>query len=178
MFDFNDDVQRMQLRLATVADWHPELALPPVDTDSLLARAADWLPLYIGKASAVAELRKIDMCAVIRGMLDYEQQKAVDRIAPSHFALPCGRSVRIDYRRGAEAPVVRARLQDCFGLTDTPRLDGGTRPVLMELLSPGFKPVQLTQDMAGFWRSTYFEVRKELRRRYPKHAWPDNPPGA
>lgn len=178
MFDFNDDVQRLQLRLATVADWHPELALPPVDTDTLLAGAADWLPLYIGKASAVPELRKIDMCAVIWGLLDYERQMAVDRIAPSRFALPCGRSVRIDYRRGAEAPVVRARLQDCFGLTDTPRLDGGTRPVLMELLSPGFKPVQLTQDMAGFWRSTYFEVRKELRRRYPKHAWPETPPGS
>lgn len=88
---------------------------------------------------------------------------------------PCGRNARVDYRRGAEAPVVRARLQDCFGLTDTPRLDGGARPVLMELLSPGFKPVQLTQDMAGFWRDTYFEVRKELRRRYPKHPWPDNP---
>ena len=83
--------------------------------------------------------------------------------------------MRIDYRHGAEAPVVRARLQDCFGLTETPRLDGGTRPVLMELLSPGFKPVQLTQDMEGFWRSTYFEVRKELRRRYPKHKWPENP---
>lgn len=71
--------------------------------------------------------------------------------------------------------MVRARLQDCFGLKSTPRLDGGKRPVLMELLSPGFKPVQLTQDMEGFWKTTYFEVRKELRRRYPKHAWPDNP---
>lgn len=72
-------------------------------------------------------------------------------------------------------PVVSARLQDCLGLLDTPRLDGGTRPVLMELLSPGFKPVQLTQDLRGFWSNTYFEVRKELKRRYPKHRWPDDP---
>lgn len=175
MFDFNDDVQRMQLRLATVAQWHPDLDLPKVDTDSLLATAADWLPLYIGKASTTQELRKIDMAAVIWGLLDYDCQNAVDNIAPSFITLPCGRKVRIDYRLGAEAPVVRARLQDCFGLTETPRLDGGRRPVLMELLSPGFKPVQLTQDMEGFWRSTYYEVRKELRRRYPKHKWPDNP---
>lgn len=175
MFDLNDDVERMQLRIATVAEWHPELALPAVDADSLLGRAADWLPLYIGKATTAAELKKIDMCAVIFGLLDYEQQTALDRIAPTHIPLPNGRRARIDYRRGAEVPVVRARLEDCFGLHDTPRLDGGTRPVLMELLSPGFKPVQLTQDMAGFWRSTYFEVRKELRRRYPKHPWPDNP---
>ncbi|HBN46427.1 MAG TPA: hypothetical protein DD401_01960, partial [Prevotella sp.] len=66
-------------------------------------------------------------------------------------------------------------LQECFGMTDTPRVDNGTRPVLMELLSPGFKPVQLTQDLRSFWNDTYFEVRKEMRRRYPKHHWPDNP---
>ena len=70
---------------------------------------------------------------------------------------------------------MRVRLQECFGLVDTPRVDGGLRPVLMELLSPGFKPVQLTQDLRSFWEGTYFEVRKELRRRYPKHSWPDNP---
>lgn len=177
MFDFNDDVKSLQLRIATVAAWHPELPFPEVDTDSLLASAAHWLPLYIGKATSVTELRKIDMCAVILGMLPYDLQQELDAMAPTHFRLPCGRNVKIDYRRGADVPVVRARLQDCFGLTETPRLDRGRRPVLMELLSPGFKPVQLTQDLQGFWSSTYFEVRKELRRRYPKHAWPDNPCG-
>lgn len=175
MFDFNDDVQRMQTRIATVALWHPEMQLPSVDTESMLATVAEWLPLYIGKAMSAQELRKIDLCRVIWGMLDYQTQIDVDRIAPTHLKLPCGRNVRIDYRKGAESPVVSARLQDCFGLLATPRLDGGTRPVLMELLSPGFKPVQLTQDMEGFWRTTYFDVRKELRRRYPKHRWPDDP---
>lgn len=174
MFDFNDDVQRLQIRVATVADWHPELNLPAVDTETLLATASGWLPMYIGNASAVQELRKIDMCAVIWGIVGYDNQKEVERLAPSHFRLPGGRNARIDYRRGAAAPVVRARLQDCFGLMQTPRLDDGRRPVLMELLSPGFKPVQLTQDMEGFWRTTYFEVRKELRRRYPKHSWPES----
>lgn len=175
MFDLNDDVRCMQVRIATAAEWHPELNLPHVDTDTLLSTAEQWLPLYIGKASTTQELRKIDMSAVIWGLLDYESQNAVDRIAPSHISLPCGRNVRIDYRHGAEAPVVKARLQDCFGLMETPRLDDGRRPVLMELLSPGFKPVQLTQDMKGFWQTTYHEVRKELRRRYPKHKWPEDP---
>lgn len=174
MFDFNENVQRLQIRVATVADWHPELALPPVDTETLLATASEWLPMYIGKASSAQDLRKIDMCAVIWGIVGYEGQKTVERLAPSHLRLPGGRNAQIDYRRGADAPVVRARLQDCFGLNQTPRLDDGRRPVLMELLSPGFKPVQLTQDMEGFWRTTYFEIRKELRRRYPKHAWPEN----
>ncbi len=175
MFDFNDDVTRMQIRVATVADWHPELGLPAVDTETLLASAPEWLPLYIGKATTAQELRKVNLCDVIWGRLGYEGQNAVERLAPAHIRLPGGRNARVDYRRGADAPVVRARLQDCFGLRRTPRLDDGRRPVLMELLSPGFKPVQLTQDMEGFWRTTYFEVRKELRRRYPKHAWPENP---
>lgn len=175
MFDFNDATANLQQRIATVAEWHPEMNLPQVDTESLLMNAADWLPLYIGKATTVAQLSKIDICAVIWGLLDYETQIAVDRIAPTRFTLPSGRSVRVEYRQGAEFPVIRARLQDCFGLTETPRLDDGRRPALMELLSPGFKPVQLTQDMAGFWQRTYFEVRKELRRRYPKHRWPDDP---
>lgn len=173
MFDFNDNVQRLQTRIATVSDWHPELELPSVETDTLLASAVEWLPMYIGKASTVQELRKIDMCEVIWGIVGYDNRQTVERLAPSHLQLPAGRRAQIDYRRGADAPIVRARLQDCFGLKQTPRLDEGRRPVLMELLSPGFKPVQLTQDMEGFWRTTYYEIRKELRRRYPKHAWPE-----
>ena len=175
LLTIDDDVQRLQRRIATVAQWHPELNLPDLSTAALLARAGEWLPLYAGKASTAAELRKIDMKEVIWGLLDYEQQLATDRIAPATLQVPSGSHIRIDYRVGAEAPVLSVRLQECFGLTDTPRLDGGRRPVLMELLSPGFKPVQLTQDLASFWQSTYFEVRKELRRRYPKHSWPDDP---
>jgi ATP-dependent helicase HrpB len=175
MFDFSDDVANLQRRIATVQAWHPELELPDLSTDAFLARAAEWLPLYAGKASSAAQLRKIDLCAVIWGLLSYEQQQAVDRIAPASLVIPSGKRIRLEYRQGADAPVLRARLQECFGLHDTPRVDLGKRPVLMELLSPGFKPVQLTSDLASFWSSTYFEVRKELRRRYPKHAWPENP---
>lgn len=175
MFDFNQDVQRMQQRIATVAEWHPEYNLPDVGTEAVLAATAEWLPMHIGNATTAQDLRKIDMCAVITGMLGYEAQAILDRVAPTHIKLPGGRVVRIDYRRGAGAPVVSARIQDFFGLVDTPRLDDGKRRVLIEFLSPGFKPVQLTQDLEGFWRTTYFEIRKELRRRYPKHSWPDTP---
>ncbi|MBD5289944.1 MAG: ATP-dependent helicase HrpB [Bacteroides sp.] len=175
MFDFNEEVQGLQLRIGVAASWHPELDLPDISTSRLLSTVADWLPLYIGEATTAQELRKIDMRNVILGLLTYEQQQALDRIAPTHIRLPSGRNARVLYRKGAEAPVVSARLQDCFGLATTPRVDDGRRPVLMELLSPGFKPVQLTQDMEGFWKKTYFEVRKELRRRYPKHSWPEQP---
>ena len=175
MFDFNEDVTRLQQRIATVAEWHPEFDLPVVTTEHLLNTASEWLPMYMGRATTVQELRKIDICEVVKGVVGYELMQRVDSIAPTHLRLPGGRNARIDYRPGNPVPVVSARLQDCLGLFDTPRLDGGTRPVLMELLSPGFKPVQLTQDLRGFWSNTYFEVRKELKRRYPKHRWPDDP---
>lgn len=175
MLDFNDEVQNLQLRVATVAEWHPELKLPDLSTDVVLQSAPEWLPLYIGKATTVAELKKIDLCAALWGLLSYEQQQVVDRLAPTHIVVPSGSRIRLEYRQGADHPILRVRLQECFGLTDTPRVDDGKRPILMELLSPGFKPVQLTQDLRSFWNDTYFEVRKELRRRYPKHAWPDNP---
>lgn len=175
MFDFNDDVLRMQRRIAAVAAWHPDLSLPDISTPPLLSRAAEWLPLYIGKATTTAELKKINLCSVIWGLLSYDQQVTIDRMAPTHIQVPTGSRIRINYRTGAESPILSVRLQECFGLTATPAVDEGRRPVLMELLSPGFKPVQLTQDLASFWQTAYFEVRKELRRRYPKHSWPENP---
>ena len=173
MLSFSDEVQNLQRRIAFVASRHPELALPPVAGDALCQSAPEWGPLFIGKATTTAELKKLDLCEVVWSRLGYDQQQAVDRLAPTHVVVPTGSRIRLEYRVGAEVPVLRVRLQECFGLTDTPRVDG--MPVLMELLSPGFKPVQLTSDLRSFWQGTYFEVRKELRRRYPKHSWPDNP---
>ena len=175
MLDFSDAVQNLQRRVAAVASWHPDMGLPDLSTQAVLCRAADWLPFYAGKATTAAELRKIDLVQALWGLLDYSQQQEVERLAPSHIEVPTGSHIRLEYRQGADAPVLRVRLQECFGMTDTPRVDAGRLPVLMELLSPGYKPVQLTSDLASFWSGTYFEVRKELRRRYPKHSWPDNP---
>lgn len=179
MLDFSDEVARLQRRVACVAAWHPDLELPDLSTEVVLQHSADWLPFYLeGLAVAlpsVADLKKIDLPVALMSLLTYEQQQEVERLAPSHIVVPTGSKIKVDYRQGAEAPVVSVRLQECFGLTDTPCVDGGKRPVLMELLSPGFKPVQLTQDLRSFWSGTYFEVRKELKRRYPKHSWPENP---
>ena len=174
----NPDLLNLQHRIAAVAAWHPELTLPDLSTESVLQRAPEWLPLYIGRATTAADLKRIDLRQALWAMLSYEQQQAVDRIAPTHIGVPTGSRIAVEYRQGAEAPVLRVRLQECFGLLDTPRVDDGRRPVLMELLSPGYKPVQLTADLRSFWSSTYFEVRKELRRRYPKHSWPDDPVSA
>ncbi|MDO4497239.1 MAG: ATP-dependent helicase HrpB [Bacteroidales bacterium] len=175
MLNFDERVENLQQRVAAVSEWHQELELPDLSTEAVLQKAEEWLPFWLDKATTVSEMKKIDLCQALWGLLSYEQQQEVERIAPTHIVVPTGSRIRVEYRNGAEAPVLRVRLQECFGLTDTPRVDDGNRPVLMELLSPGYKPVQLTADLANFWRETYFEVRKELRRRYPKHAWPDNP---
>ena len=174
MFDFAADaVTDLQQRVATVAKWHPELALPDLATPTVLRRIAEWLPFCLEQPTM--DLKRLDLRAAMWSLLSYEQQQEVERLAPTHIMVPTGSRIRLEYRPAAECPVLRVRLQECFGMTDTPRLDDGRQPILMELLSPGFKPVQLTKDLRSFWTTTYFDVRKELRRRYPKHHWPDDP---
>ena len=179
MFDWNESVQRLQRRVAKVSEWHPELEIPDLSTEKLLSTAADWLPFYLEDAgrvrTSISEMKKINLEEALWALIPYDVQQEIERLAPTHLRVPSGSNIRIDYRQGAEAPVLSVRLQECFGMTETPTVNDGKQPLLMELLSPGFKPVQLTQDLHSFWEGTYFEVRKELKRRYPKHYWPDNP---
>lgn len=179
LLSWSDEVSALQRRVAQVAAWHPELNLPDLSTSHLLETARDWLPYYLYDGerlrSTGAALRKIELSAALWAIIPYDLQQHIDRLAPSHIVVPTGSHIRLDYRVGAEAPVLSVRLQECFGMTETPRVNDGKVPVLMELLSPGYKPVQLTSDLNSFWQNTYFEVRGELRRRYPKHYWPDNP---
>lgn len=185
LLDFAADaVVGLQQRVAAVAAWHPDQSWPDLSTAAVIERVEEWLPYYLGDATTSAQLKRIDLAAALTSLLSYDQQQELDRLAPTHISVPTGSRIRLEYRPAAAVddtgslisqPVLRVRLQECFGMEDTPRLDDGRQPVLMELLSPGFKPVQLTQDLHSFWTSTYFDVRKELRRRYPKHHWPDNP---
>lgn len=179
MLSWSDDVSGLQRRVAQVAVWHPELNIPDLSTPHLLETAHDWLPYYIYEGGRMrttgASLRKIDLCAALWALIPYDLQQEIERLAPSHIVVPTGNRIRVDYRVGAEVPILSVRLQECFGMKETPRVNDGKVPVLMELLSPGYKPVQLTSNLKSFWQNTYFEVRGELRRRYPKHYWPDNP---
>ena len=179
MLDWSDDVVRLQNRVAAVAAWHPDMELPDISTPHLMQTAGSWLPMYLVEGSrvmtSVTEMKKLDLRDIIWATIPYDKQQEIDRLAPEYVVVPTGSRIRIDYRQGSAAPVVSVRLQECFGMTETPTVDDGRQPLLMELLSPGFKPVQLTQDLANFWHETYFDVRKELKRRYPKHCWPDNP---
>jgi len=181
MFDFNDEVRMLQLRIAMVARWHPELELPPVTVQDLLNAPERWIPLVANGVRTASELKKANLCRAIWSLLDNGQRAKVEIIAPDFIELPPsvttagtrpGRRIRLQYRPGFQVPVLSARIEDCFGLRETPRVDSGKTPILVELLSPGFKPVQITGDMHSFWTNTYPKIRNDLRRRYPKHPWP------
>ncbi|MCH9650557.1 MAG: ATP-dependent helicase HrpB [Deltaproteobacteria bacterium] len=162
--------KRFSARLACLRQWMPELDLPKVDDDSL----RELLPgLCAGKRS-FAELRRVPLLEIFRGTLSYGQQQALDREAPDALKVPSGSRIRLRYEPG-EPPVLAARIQELFGLKETPHLAAGRVPVLLHLLAPNQRPQQITSDLASFWENTYPQVRKELQGRYPKHAWPQDP---
>ncbi len=160
-------------RVAFLARAMPELGLE-AGPESLLGAAID--ALAVGKRS-FAELRKADLSDALRSRLTRRQLQALDREAPERLRLPSGREVRLTYERG-RAPVLAARIQELFGLTATPRIAAGRVPLVLHILAPSNRPVQVTEDLASFWKRTYPEVRKQLRGRYPKHAWPESPADA
>lgn len=165
------DAERSFLeRLAFLQRSMPELGLPD-DTNDLVAQAVRTA--CVGRRS-FAELRKVALLPLLSGLLTYSQKAALDREAPSHYRLPNDRLAAIIYERD-KPPSVAARIQELFGLTATPRLAAGRVPLVIELLGPNFRPVQITDDLESFWSRTYSEVRKDLRGRYPKHAWPEDP---
>lgn len=175
MLDWNDDVEQLQNRILSLRCWHENDMWPDVRTDALMKSAADWLEPYLGKATNVADLKKIDLTEAILYALDYDKQHDLDRLAPTHIQVASGSKIKLQYQCNGNAPVLAVRLQECFGMAATPTVDNGRVKVLMHLLSPGYKPVQITQDLKSFWDNAYFDVKKELKSRYPKHVWPDKP---
>ncbi len=166
--------QEWQARVQSLREWCPELGLPDVGDAVLAVTLDDWLlPALQGK-SKLSELSSEDFGEALRARLDYAQRRAVDEHAPREIIVPSGMSRKLSYTRG-EAPLLAVKLQELFGLADTPRIAKGRIPVVLHLLSPGKQPVQVTQDLKGFWERTYPEVKKELKGRYPRHPWPDDP---
>mgnify|MGYP001808668668 CR=1 FL=1 len=156
-------------RLNSLRDWMPELCLP-----DLLEELADHLPALSLGCRSLCDLKRVDVYSYFQGVLTHSQHQILDRYAPATMKLPRGRTVTLRYAPGSP-PVLAARIQDLFGVRETPRVAQGRVPVMVHLLAPNMRPQQVTQDLAGFWQTTYSEVRKELRGRYPKHAWPEDP---
>lgn len=175
LLDWTEEVEQLQNRLLSLRKWRPSENWPDLNTDTLLMTNVEWLSPYLTDVKKPQDLKKINLYEVLFNSLEYEMQQQVKKLAPSKMEVPSGSSIKIMYRDNAEAPVLAARVQELFGMAETPTVNEGKQPLLIHLLSPGFKPVQVTSDLKNFWNDTYFEVRKELKRRYPKHSWPDDP---
>lgn len=160
--------QRMAFMHAVRHDW------PDVSDGALLNALDDWLRPYIQGMRNLRELQRLQLSKALEGMLDWSRRQTLDQEAPTHITVPSGSRVPLDYGNPG-TPVLAVRLQEMFGQADTPRIGLGKVPVLLHLLSPARRPMQVTSDLASFWRSTYFEVKKDLKGRYPKHYWPDDP---
>jgi ATP-dependent helicase HrpB len=150
-----------------LADW-------PDFSNAALAEDLTWLEPFLEGATRRTQLSRVPLLDALRARLSYDQQRKLDELAPTHIGLPTGTRARIDYLDD-NAPVASMRMQEVFGLAATPRIGGGTVAVTFTLLSPGRKPLQITRDLASFWRNAYVEVRKDMRGRYPRHYWPENP---
>ena len=146
---------------------------PDVSDAALLATLEEWLAPYLGRVTRLSHFANLDLSSIVRNVLRWPLPQRLDELAPHHITVPSGSSVRLDYSE--HPPILAVRLQELFGLSDTPRIAGGRQTVKLHLLSPARRPVQVTQDLANFWRSTYAEVKKDLKGRYPKHYWPDDP---
>ena len=146
---------------------------PDVSDAALVGGLEEWLAPYLGRVSRLSHFASLDLSSIVHNVLKWPLPQRLDELAPHHIKVPSGSSVRLDYSE--HPPILAVRMQELFGLADTPRIAGGRQVVKLHLLSPARRPVQVTQDLANFWRSTYAEVKKDLKGRYPKHYWPDDP---
>ena len=169
------DARDLQARMEFARKHAPDSGpWPAVDDASLAASFEDWLAPWLDGVTRKDHLSRISLPEALRALLPWEQQRKLDQIAPTHLTVPTGTHIRIDYL-DESAPVVAVRLQEVFGLQTTPLIGGGRVPITFKLLSPAQRPVQVTRDLAGFWRGSYADVRKDMRGRYPRHYWPENP---
>ena len=165
--------RQLQARVHTLRLHQPEADWPDLGDEALAADLA-WLAPHLDHISAARQLSRLDLSAILTGLLGWERRQRLDRDAPAVFTVPSGSRIRIEYQIDGP-PILAVRLQELFGLAETPAICGGRAPLLLHLLSPSQRPIQVTGDLAGFWRRGYPEVKRELKGRYPKHSWPDDP---
>lgn len=170
---WTDELARWRERIAFLRQ-HAGEAWPDLSDTALLAALPEWLAPFLDGVSRKDHLTRLDLSAALKALVPWEKQRELDRLAPTHVEVPSGSRVPIDYANAAE-PTLSVRLQEMFGLTDTPRVAGGKVPLTIHLLSPARRPVQVTRDLASFWSNGYKAVKAELKGRYPRHYWPDDP---
>jgi ATP-dependent helicase HrpB len=164
-----------QNRVLSLRAWRPIENWPDVSHDQLMKSVEDWLNPFLTGVNNRQDLQRLNLQTILDGLIPWELYEKLNTLAPPRLEVPSGSMIQVNYFSDGQPPVMEVRLQEVFGLPDTPTVNEGRIKITMHLLSPGYKPVQVTQDLKSFWNSTYHEVKKELKRRYPKHSWPDDP---
>jgi ATP-dependent helicase HrpB len=165
---FRSRVQWVRRSIKEISEW------PDLSDDALRASLENWLAPFLDRMWKLDQLQRLDLVEILRSMFNHQQLRDLDRLAPSQLLVPSGSRIALDYSP-TDHPALSVKLQELFGLTETPRVGGGIIPVTIHLLSPAARPLAVTQDLRSFWQNVYPEIRKQLRARYPKHPWPENP---
>lgn len=178
LLPWNPDLRQWQarvdlLRQLDIQNGQAESKWPDLSDANLLNTLEEWLTPYLGKVTRLSHFSQLDLSSIVRNLLPWPLPQELEVQAPQAIQVPSGSNIRIDYSQ--HPPILAVRLQELFGLAETPRIAQGKQPLILHLLSPARRPVQVTQDLANFWRSTYLEVKKDLKGRYPKHHWPEDP---
>jgi ATP-dependent helicase HrpB len=175
LLDFDETFYQLQCRISSLKKWNPDQEWPDVSTEALLENNQEWLGSFLENVKKTDDLKRISLKDALLAHLGWDFQQLLNQLAPEKIVVPTGSAIKVEYLMNGGIPVLAVRLQELFGMSDTPKINNGKTSVVLHLLSPGYKPVQVTSDLRSFWNNTYFEVKKELKRRYPKHAWPEDP---
>ncbi|HGY1192078.1 TPA: ATP-dependent helicase HrpB [Citrobacter braakii] len=174
VLNWTPEAEQFRLRLQCAANWLPEYNWAAVDEDSLLATLESWLLPHMSGVHSLRALKALNVGQALRGLLDWSMLQRLDSELPAHYTVPTGSRIAIRYHED-NPPVLAVRMQEMFGEAKTPTIAEGRVPLVLELLSPAQRPLQVTSDLSAFWQGSYREVQKEMKGRYPKHVWPDDP---
>ena len=175
LLNWNEEVRDWMAKINSLHKWRPEESWPEMTPDNLLLTADEWISPYLAGIRRKDDFRKLNLKEILSASIPWEQQNKIEKLVPDKLAVPSGSHIRIQYSDDGSPPVLAVRLQEIFGMMETPAVNEGRTKLMIHLLSPAYRPVQVTQDLKSFWKNTYAEVRKELRMRYPKHSWPEDP---
>lgn len=175
LLTWSEETKQWQARVLSLRKWRPAEDWPDVSKEYLVENAEDWLLPFVNEVKNKDDLQKLDMKGILLSLLPWNLINKLDEYAPAKIEVPSGSMISIQYQEDGSQPVLAVRLQEVFGWLETPRINEGRTPLMLHLLSPAYRPAQVTQDLHSFWEKTYAEVRKDLRGRYPKHSWPEDP---
>jgi len=175
LFNQTEQLINWKARIASVKLWRPNDAWPDLSDENLLNSIENWLSPFITNITKKKDFLKLDLSNILLSLLSYSQTQQLDILAPAKIKVPSGSLVSLSYESDGGLPILAVRLQEMFGLLTTPTVNEGRTEIILHLLSPGYKPVQITKDLKSFWKNAYPDVRKELRIRYKRHFWPEDP---